>query len=152
MDGQTRQTLGDVAALASHGFDEGDEGWVRPLLSELELRSGDETATYRLLMFGLFVAAGLTSPGRKFKSIFGDKVSGWSLSLPAGLDQRRNSLDNLRWLFKALVDNDAVIARRVMIIHLDEVQRVPRCTGWASPSRIYPVSYLLYFGRLEGPE
>jgi len=89
VDEQVRQTLGSVAALASHDFDEGDENWYAPLLAELETCSGDtEISLYRVLMYGIFLAAGLANPGRIFKFVFGDRWSGWSLALPSDPAQR----------------------------------------------------------------
>jgi hypothetical protein len=99
VDEQVRQTLGSVAALASHRFCEGDEGWYAPLLAELETCSGDtEISLYRVLMYGIFLAAGLANPARGFKSVFGDRWSGWSLALPLGAPQeaQRRKQDHRR--------------------------------------------------------
>ena len=75
VDGQVRQSLGSVAALASHGFDEGDENWYFPLLAELETCSGDkEISLYRVLMYGIFLAARLANPARNLQVRFRRQV------------------------------------------------------------------------------
>jgi hypothetical protein len=153
VDEQVRRTLGSVAALAAHGFFAGDEGWYPPLLAELERCSGDkEISLYRLLMYGIFLAAGLANPGQSFKSVFGSKLSGWSLALPLDDAQRARSLENLKRLFESLLNNRFEAAEHAMIRHLEGVQRVRRWTGWPAPSLAYPVSYLFFFGRLDGPD
>jgi hypothetical protein len=153
VDEQVRQTLGSVAALASHRFCEGDEGWYAPLLAELETCSGDtEISLYRVLMYGIFLAAGLANPARGFKSVFGDRWSGWSLALPLDDAQRARSLGNLKCLFKSLVNNRFEAAEHAMIHHLEGVRRVRRSTGWPAPSLAYPVSFLFCYGHLDGPE
>jgi hypothetical protein len=124
-----------------------------PLLAELERSSGDkETSLYRLVMFGIFLAAGLAHPGQSFKSIFGDRLSGWSLALPLDDALRARSLENLKWLFESLLNNRVEASEHAMIHHLEGVQRVQGWSGWPAPALAYPVSFLIVFGRLDGPE
>jgi DNA-binding GntR family transcriptional regulator len=91
------------------------------------------------------------SAAQSFKKMFGDRMRGWTLALPSDAAQREHSLDNLKWLFESLLNNDAVTAAHAMELHLARVQRTPRCTR-PPPLLAFPASFLFYYGRLEGPD
>jgi hypothetical protein len=123
------------------------------LLDALKTLSGDAAVSlYRLVLYGVFVAAELSKPAQSFQSVFGSTTSGWSLSLPLDADQRARSLNDLESLFEALIENDCVAARDAMLRHLQNVQRITRHNARPTPSLDYPISYLFYYGRLAGPK